>query len=255
MSFARIKVEAKAPVAWIKLANPPQNVIDIQMMEELGAALADLEPKSEISVIVFTGGDKHFSSGVDIAAHAPDKVRVMLTKFHAVIRALVTTRKVTLADVRGNCLGGGAELAMMCDLVYTARSARWQFPEITLACFPPVAVVALAAIVGQKRAADLILSGRAITGDEAGEIGLANKAVPDDEVEGAVLAGVKHLTELSAAALEVTKKALYVWDSIHFDKGLARAETIYLAELMETADAKEGVHAWMEKRRPVWKGK
>jgi enoyl-CoA hydratase/carnithine racemase len=113
----------------------------------------------------------------------------------------------------------------------------------------------LAALVGQKRAAELILTGRMISGLEAAEIGLANRAVPDEELAGVVDQTVKDLLKLSPAALAVTKKAIYAWDAMHFDKGLARAEKIYLEELMKTTDAQEGIRAFMEKRPPNWTGK
>ncbi|MGC2480979.1 MAG: enoyl-CoA hydratase-related protein, partial [Candidatus Sulfotelmatobacter sp.] len=157
--------------------------------------------------------------------------------------------------VHGPCRGGGAEMAMVCDVVYTTVSAQWGFPEIKLGCYPPVACTALAALVGQKRAAELILTGRTIRGTRAVEIGLASRAVPDEELDSAVDLTVQELLRLSPAALAVTKKAIYAWDSIHFDKGLARAEKIYLEELMKTADAQEGIRAFMEKREPKWAGK
>ena len=96
-----------------------------------------------MSVIVLSGEGKAFSAGVDVAAHTPDKVEEMLAKFHAVIRALVATKKVTIAAVHGHCLGGGAELAMVCDMVFTAETSQWGFPEIKLGCYPPVACTAL----------------------------------------------------------------------------------------------------------------
>ena len=114
--LARLAVHVKAPVGRIGLRNPPLNVIDIPMMDELRAALADIEAHPEVSVIVLTGEGKAFSAGVDVAAHAPDKVEEMLFKFHTVIRALVASRKVTIAAVHGNCLGGGAELAAGTEL-------------------------------------------------------------------------------------------------------------------------------------------
>jgi cyclohexa-1,5-dienecarbonyl-CoA hydratase len=144
---------------------------------------------------------------------------------------------------------------MVCDLVYTVASAQWGFPEIKLGCYPPVACTALAALVGQKRASELILTGRTITGAEAADIGLANRAVADEELDSTVDRTVQELLRLSPAALTVTKKAIYAWDAIHFDKGLARAEKIYLEELMKTADTREGVRAFMEKRAPQWTGK
>jgi cyclohexa-1,5-dienecarbonyl-CoA hydratase len=178
----------------------------------------------------------------------------MLHKFHAVVRALVASTKVTIAAVHGNCLGGGAEIAMVCDLVFTTDSAQFGFPEIKLGCYPPVACTALAGLVGQKKAAELILSGRTIRGQEAAQIGLANQSVPDHEFRASLDEVVQGLSTLSPAALAVTKKAIYTWDAVHFDKGLARAEKIYLEELMKTEDAHEGIRAFIEKREAKWTG-
>jgi cyclohexa-1,5-dienecarbonyl-CoA hydratase len=251
--FLRIALDLQPPVARIVLQNPPLNVIDIPMMEELAQALSEIEANPEVSIVILSGSQKAFSVGVDVAAHTPDKVEQMLAKFHGVIRALVSSKKVSITSVHGHCLGGGAELAMVCDLVYTSESATWGFPEIKLGCYPPVAVTALAALVGQKHAADLILTGRSVNGKGAANIGLANRAVADGEVESAVQQSIEHLLRLSSAALAITKKAIYAWDSMHFDKGLARAEKIFLEELMKTADAREGIDAFLQKREPVWK--
>ncbi len=248
----RLMVNISPPLARLVLKHPPLNVIDIPMMEELTLALGEVEARSDISVVVLSGEGGGFSAGVDVAAHTPDKVEGMLLKFHAVIRALIASRKVTIGAVRGHCLGGGAELAMVCDIVYTTASAEWGFPEIKLGCYPPVACTALAALAGQKRAAELILTGRTISGNEAAQIGLANHAVPDGELDFAVDQVVQELVGLSPAALGLTKKAVYAWDSMHFDKGLARSEKIYLEDLMKTADAHEGIRAFMEKREPKW---
>ena len=250
-----LNVALTPPIARITLRNPPLNVIDIPAMEELSRALTEIEPRPDVSAILVAGEGKAFSAGVDVAAHTPEKIDEMLQKFHGVIRALVTTKKVTIAAVHGPCLGGGAELAMVCDMVYTTESAQWGFPEIRLACYPPVACTALAALVGQKRAAELILTGRTISGMEAAEIGLATRAVPDGRLENALSECVQNLGRLSSAALAIAKKASYAWDSMHFDKGLARAEKIYLEDLMKTADAQEGIRAFMEKREPRWSEK
>jgi cyclohexa-1,5-dienecarbonyl-CoA hydratase len=254
-SYSRVDFGIEAPIARITLRHPPLNVIDIPMMEELTAALAEIEVRPDITTIIFSGAQKAFSVGVDVAAHTPDKVEEMLTKFHAVIRAIVASKKVTIAAVHGHCLGGGAELAMVCDMVYTSELATWGFPEIKLACYPPVAATALAALVGQKHAADLILTGRSITGKEAAAIGLANAVVPEIDLERTVNEAVDHLRKLSPAALAIAKKAIYAWDSIHFDKGLARAEKIYFEDLMKTEDAQEGISAFLQKREPEWRGK
>src|ERR1700722_13345102 len=252
---SRLALEFAPPVARITLNHPPLNIIDIATMKELAQSLAEVQTRPDVAVIVFSGGDKVFSAGVDVAAHIPDKVEEMLTKFHAVIRELVVTKKITIAAVQGHCRGGGAELAMICDIVYTTESAQWAFPEIKLGCYPPVACTALAFLVGQKRAAELILTGRTIGGKEAAEIGLANRAVPEDGLDAAVHECIAHLNALSPAALRLAKKASYAWDSMHFDKGLARAERIYLDELLKTEDAHEGIRAFMDKREPKWTGR
>ena len=254
-STTRLNVEIGAPVARIILNNDPLNIIDFSMTLELQQALGEIESRTDVSTIMFQGNARAFSAGVDIKAHLPEQISEMLTSFHAVIRAIVASRKVTIAAVRGACLGGGAEIAAVCDMVYTARDATWGFPEIKLGCYPPVAAVVLAALIGQKRASELILTGRQFSGDEAAAMGLANRSVAPGELESVVEQTLNELRALSPAALAHAKKAIYAWDAIHFDKGLARAEKIYLDELISTADAREGIIAFLDKRPPEWRGK
>jgi cyclohexa-1,5-dienecarbonyl-CoA hydratase len=253
-SMPRLQLLLEPPFAHLTLTHGKQNVIDVPMMQQLAQALAEIESQSDISTIVLSGAGEHFSGGVDVPSHTRDKAGEMLEKFHNVIRKLVRTPKITLAVVRGYCLGGGAELAMVCDIVVTAESAQWGFPEIKLGCFPPVAAVALAAVVGQKRAAELVLTGRTFDGREAVQLGIANRAVPV-KLNEAVSEYEQCLKALSPVALSHAKRALYAWDAAHFDKGLARAEEVYLKDLMQTEDAQEGILAWVEKRKPQWRGK
>jgi cyclohexa-1,5-dienecarbonyl-CoA hydratase len=247
-------MESKGPLARVTFTHPPLNVFDFQMMDELTSALRAIDGRREISTVVLSGDERAFSAGVDVAVHTPEKIKTMFEKFHGMILALTRLPKITIAEVHGACMGGGAELAMVCDMCFTTAEAQWGFPEITLGCYPPVACTALAALVGEKRAADLIFTGRTFSGAQAAEWGLANSAHAKDEIGRAVQERLDHLFKLSPAALAHAKKALYAWDSIHLDKGLARAEKIYIEELMHTEDAKEGIRAWLEKRRPEWKG-
>src|SRR5262249_11012588 len=243
------------PVATVRLNRPPMNVLDFQMIDELLLTLQALERRSEVIAIILSGSERAFSAGVDVAIHTPEQVPTMLQKFHGLIAVLAKLRKITVAEVRGACLGGGAELAMVCDFVYTSDQAKWGFPDISLGCYPPVACTALAALVGQKRAADLIFTGRIIGGADAAEWGLANSAHAEGDLQKTIQNTLDHLLKLSPAALAYAKKAFYAWDSIHLDKGLARAEKIYIEELMQTEDAREGIQAWLEKRKAVWKGR
>jgi cyclohexa-1,5-dienecarbonyl-CoA hydratase len=252
---SRVEVNVASPIARVKLINSPLNVIDLCMTKLLLEVLSEIESRSDIATVLFEGGGSAFSAGVDIKAHLPEQIHEMLTSFHAVIRAIVASRKVTIAVVRGVCLGGGAELAAVCDMVYTARDASWGFPEIKLGCYPPVATVALATLIGQKRASELILTGRQFSGDEAAAMGLATLSVAVEQLESVVDRTLDELRQLSPVALAHAKKAIYAWDAIHFDKGLARAEKIYLDELVSTADAREGIIAFLDKRPPKWTGK
>ena len=251
----RLAIDARGQLARITLTHPPLNVIDFQMMDELLAALQQLEQRKEISVVIISGGERAFSAGVDVAVHTPDNCPDDAAEISW--RDSCADEVSQDHDCRSpwRCLGGGAELAMVCDMCFTTPDAKWGFPEITLGCYPPVACTALAALVGQKRAADLVFTGRTFSGEEAAAWGLANEAHPEGELQQAIQRTVDHLLKLSPAALAVAKKAFYAWDSMHLDKGLARAEKIYLEELMQTEDVKEGIAAWMEKRKPVWKGK
>src|SRR3954468_6235498 len=193
---SRIAVDVMPPVARIELRHPPLNVIDVAMMDELAQTLAEIESRPDIAIVVLCGEGNTFSAGVDVVAHTHDKVQEMLAKLHGVILSFVATKKVTIAAVHGHCLGDGAELAMVSDIVYTTEDAQWGFPEIKLGCYPPVACAALAALVGQKRAAELILTGRSFDGGEAAQIGLATKAVSDDPYS-AVEECVGNLLQLS----------------------------------------------------------
>ena len=252
-SYSKLMVAMQAPVARVILANAPVNVIDLAMMEELLIFIKEVEQRPDIVALVFAGSDRAFSAGVDIAAHTPDKIGEMLAKFHTVIRALMKTPKITISVVRGTCLGGGAELASVCDMVFTSDSANWGFPEISLGCFPPVACAMLSELVGQKHAAELILTGRQISGEEAMRIGLANEALPEDELSEIVDDTCERMGQLSPAALRITKKAMGSWQ-----RALTRLdeiERLYTDELMATEDAVEGIRAFLEKRAANWKGK
>ena len=253
--MTQIATSIQPPVARVRLANPPLNILEIPTMNQLQHALRELEGRGDISTLVFEGDGRAFSAGVDIKAHVPERIHEMLTTFHALILAIVGSRKVTIAAVQGACLGGGAELAAVCDIVYTARDATWGFPEIKLGCYPPVATVALPALIGQKRASELIFTGRQISGEEAVAIGLANRSARAEGLEELLQTTLEELTQMSPTALAHAKKSMYAWDAVHFDKGLARAEKIYLEELVSTEDAREGIIAFLEKRPAKWMGK
>jgi cyclohexa-1,5-dienecarbonyl-CoA hydratase len=225
------------------------------MLEELGAAL-DLPPTAHVRFVVFQGrGERGFSAGVEVRDHTPDRVGQMLERFHAVFRKLWASDWITVAAVHGNCLGGGMELATFCDFLVATHTARFGQPEIKLGCFPPVAAILLPPLVGLRRALDLILTGRTLTAAEAHALGLVTEVVGEAELDGAVQKLVSQLHGYSPAALPLTKKAVLRAACPDFEKALAEMERIYLEQLMQTADAAEGIRAFIEKRQPAWMGR
>ncbi len=240
--------------AWITLDRPPLNILDIPMMESLDAVLERALPKSDF--IVFQGaGVKAFCAGADAADHAPKRVGKMLSAFHAIFRRLALTDCISIAAVHGYCLGGGMELATFCDFVLATESAQFGQPEIKLGCFPPVALMTLPRLIGMQAAVNLILTGRQISATEAYRLGLVTRVVPDYELSATVDSLLAELRALSPSVLRLTRGTLTKLHSADFLKQLKEAERVYLSELMKSHDAQEGIRAFLEKRKPVWKGK
>jgi cyclohexa-1,5-dienecarbonyl-CoA hydratase len=240
--------------AWIALARPPLNILDIPMMEALDAALELALPKCDF--VVFHGaGPKAFSAGAEIADHAPERVEKMLSTFHAAFRRLAEADCVKIAAVHGYCLGGGMELASFCDFVIATESAQFGQPEIKLGCFPPVAMVTLPRLIGMRAATHLILTGQQISAGEAHRLGLISRLVADHELRAALDILLEQLRALSPAVLHLTRKTIWNLHAADFAKQLQEVERVYLTGLMRTHDAQEGIRAFLEKRQPVWKGR
>lgn len=249
-----IQLRVENRTAWITLDRPPLNVLDIAMMESLDAALERSLPKSDF--VIFQGsGAKAFCAGADVADHTPERVEKMLRAFHAVFRRLTSANCLTIAAVHGHCLGGGMELATFCDFVIATESAQFGQPEIKLGCFPPVALLTLPRLIGIQAAAYLILTGHQISAAEAHRLGLVTRVVPDHDLFAAVETLLGELRTLSPSVLHLTRKTVSRLHSADFLKQLEEVERVYLSELMQFHDAQEGIRAFLEKRKPVWKGK
>ena len=240
--------------AWITLDRPPLNILDISMMQAVDAVLERAIPRCDF--VIFQGaGPKAFSAGAEVGDHTPERVKKMLSAFHAVFRRLAAADCLTIAAVHGHCLGGGMELAAFCDFVLAVESAQFAQPEIKLGCFPPVAMVTLPHLIGMRSAAHLILTGDQIGAAEACRLGLVTRVVPDGELPVALDKLLEKLRKLSPAVLKLTRRTLGRIHSADFAKQLETVERVYLTELMKSHDAREGIAAFLEKRAPVWSGK
>jgi len=257
MEFQNITFDKKEGVARLVLNKPPLNVLNIAMMREINTALESLGADTTTKVLVFeaAAGSRAFSAGVEIAEHTADKVDEMIEVFHRIFRLLDGLMIPTLAVVGGAALGGGCELALFCDMIVASEKASFGQPEIQVGVFPPVAAAALAGIIGPKKAMELLLTGDRIPAAEAERLGLVNKVVPVEELGAAADVLVGKLAKLSAPVLRLTKQAVRAGSAGSFADGLAAVEKVYLGQLMATADAQEGLAAFMEKRTPVWKDK
>ena len=247
-----IQLRLEDRTAWITLDRPPLNILDISMMQALDAVLE--RALSKCDFVIFQGaGPQAFSAGAEIADHTPERVEKMLSAFHAVFRRLAAADCLKIAAVHGYCLGGGMELATFCDFVLTAESAQFGQPEIKLGCFPPVAMVTLPYLIGMRAAAHLILTGQQINAAEASRLGLVTRVVPDDKLAVALDSLLEELQTLSPSVLQLTRKTLGGIHFAGFAKQLEEVEHVYLSELMQGHDAREGILAFLEKRAPLWR--
>jgi len=255
--YQSIKFSIEDRVGRIRFTRPPLNVFNIAMMREITDAIGECERTRSMVAIVFnaTPESRAFSAGVSVEEHAEETIYQMLESFHGIFRALEQTGKPVIAVVDGAALGGGCELVAGCDIVIATERARFGQPEIKLGVFPPVAAVLLPRLIGDKRARELILTGELIDAAEALRLGLVNAVVPSAELEQKTQDMLVKLRELSAPALEASKRAIDMARGRSFEEALTAVEDLYLNELMKTEDAREGIKAFMEKRKPAWKNR
>ena len=253
MSFENIIFEVKDRVGKIIINRPPPNIIDIKVVYEMIAAMEELN-KGDAKVLIITGaGDKAFSTGVSVQDHLPDKIEETLPLFCKLFRTMASIAQPTIAVVKGYCLGGGSEVACFCDLVIAAEGAQFGQPEIKLGDYAPLGVAAYPKILGRKKSFELLMLGDTITAREAERIGLINKVVAEDQLDDEVAKIVNKFTDLSLVSIKASKRALYAGYDVTFEKALDIAEYIYLNTLAKSKDGMEGLHAFLEKRKPVWK--
>lgn len=251
MDLQHVKVDS-GRVARITMNRPPVNVLNLEMLAELGRAFAHVATISP-AVVVLDATGKAFSAGVDIADHTEDKVGGMLELFHGIFHTMAAMDAPIIGIVQGAALGGGCELIAACDLVVAAESATFGQPEIRVGAFPPVAAVELPRILGPRRAAEMLYTGEAMTAAEAVQAGLINRTFPNATFTEDAAAYVKLVSRNSGAVLSCTKEAVRLGQGRNLQEALPDLETLYLDKLMHTHDAREGLTAFMEKRKPDFK--
>lgn len=251
MQYKNIILE-KGIISKIILNKPPLNILNIEMMTEINSALEELQ-KESAKCITISSLAKSFSAGVDIKDHTTEKVNEMIKVFHKIFYNLQKTEVPTIAIVNGSALGGGCELAIGCDIILASDKSTFGQPEIKVGVFPPIACVKFPKLIGKNKAMELLLTGDVISSNEAKNIGLINQVFPSENFENEVSKFLEKLTSNSLVVLKFTKKAIQSSYELNYDSGIKNVEEIYLNQLMKTEDANEGLKAFMEKRKPIWK--
>ena len=254
--FKFLQYERTGDLIRIAINRPPFNVLDIATMAEMNLALDRALDEQGAKALMLTGvGEKAFSAGVDVADHTKDKVSAMIETFHGNIKRVLAMPIPTVAAINGAALGGGCEFAIACDMVVAAEGAKLGQPEIKLGVFPPIAAILMPRIAPTPRAMELVLGGGIIDAREAHAIGLVNKVYPRETFVADTAKFLEQFLSLSRAALVYAKRAMREATGRPFHEALYHVEQIYLKEMMATEDATEGLNAFMEKRKPVWKNR
>jgi cyclohexa-1,5-dienecarbonyl-CoA hydratase len=253
MTYQHIETAFEEGLGTITLNRPPVNILNIAMMEEINHCLESWQGEKDLKVVLFNAKGKCFSAGVDVGEHMGDLAPKMIETFHRMFRLMDRLGVITVSSVFSSCLGGGCELAVFSDLVIAAENSKIGQPEIQVGVFPPIAAYIMPRIIGRKEALELILSGKIVSAAEAKGMGLINKVVSEQDLEAETNLFLKPYLKLSAEVLRKTKKAIIAGLRDDFEPALQLIEDIYLQELMHTADAQEGLKAFLEKRKPAWK--
>ena len=254
---AEVLVDRRPPIAVVTLNRPDvRNALSFSLMAELAAAFAELERDAEVRAIVLTGAGQVFAAGADIAELAAQGTVDLLQEDRlAIWQRLRATKQPVVAAVEGLALGGGMELAMLCDLIVAGEGARFGQPEIRLGVMPGAGgTQLLTRALGKWRAMEMVLSGRLFSGRELYEAGLVTRCVPDTQAVAEATRLALEIAGMAPLAVRLAKESVQAAFMTGLEEGLAlERKNFYL--LFATQDRLEGMRAFLEKRDARWQGK
>jgi enoyl-CoA hydratase/carnithine racemase len=256
MNFQNIILEKKAGIARLTLNRPPVNVLNYETILEINKALEELSKDDEIRVLLIRGsGNRAFCAGVEVKDHIGDRMPKTISEFSRIFKLLHSLGKPSIAVVNGVALGGGCELVAGCDLAIAVDTAQFGQPEIKLGGLAPAAAALMPKIMGEKKAFEIILLGENISALEALRIGLVNKVVPPDQLDTVAEEFAGKFLGMSSLGVKLCRDIFYQCSTaVEFQEAIELA-TEKGIETWKTADAIEGLTAFLEKRKPDWKGK
>lgn len=251
MTYQTLLIERHGPVTLIRLNRPEAlNALNSVLMGELAAALTGLDRDAETRAIVLTGSEKAFAAGADIREMADmDFARIFRENlFAGEADRIRATRKPIIAAVAGFCLGGGCELAMLCDFIIAADTAKFGQPETNLGVIPGIGgTQRLTRLIGRAKSMDLHLTGRMMGAEEAERAGLVARVVPTADLMTEALAAAQKIAEKSQLAVIAAKEAVHRADEMSLAEGITFERRLFQS-LFATEDQKEGMQAFIEKR-------
>jgi enoyl-CoA hydratase len=258
VAYQTIIVEVEDHVATVRLNRPDAlNALNHQILEELAGALAELDASPRVRAVVVTGSDKAFAAGADVKEMAPKGFVEMFLEdyFTGPSETILRCRKPIVAAVAGYCLGGGCELAMTCDLIIAADSAKFGLPEVNLGVMPALGgTQRLTRLVGKSKAMEMCLTGRFMDAAEAERSGLVSRVVPARDLMREARETAMKIAEKSPLAVRAIKEAVNRSYETTLREGLLFERRLFHA-LFATEDQAEGMAAFAEKRKPQFRGK
>jgi cyclohexa-1,5-dienecarbonyl-CoA hydratase len=247
----KVWFDAEGRLLRLTLSRPKANLIDTAMIAALDKALSEHLANPGVSAVVLDADGPHFSFGASVEEHLPGQCAAMLAGLHGLVLRMIESPVPLLVVVRGQCLGGGLEVALAGHLMFVAPEAALGQPEMKLGVFAPAASCLLPELIGPVRSLDLLLSGRSITGTEAAAMGIAHEAAADPE-HAALAYFEEHLRPKSASSLRYAVKAARLDYVARVKEKIRAVERLYLDELMTTHDAVAGLEAFIAKGSPQW---
>jgi len=254
-AYRYIRFEATGPVAHITLDHAPYNVLVVPMMAELAQAIESLDGRTEVKCILLDSAQRMFSAGISLEDSKPERIFQTLEAFTRVFRASSELAKPLVVVVNGAAIGAGSELVAFGDVVIATPNARFAQPEVRMGAFPPFAAIMLPQVIGPKRAYELILTGEAMSAEEARSLGFVNRVVEEAQLEATVKEVLARIAQFSGPVLEMAKRVISSTSGLPLEQAVRRSQDIYLNQLMSLDDPKEGLRAVLERRKPVWRNK
>ncbi len=255
MSTEHLKLDVDGEVATLWLSRAPANLLNVEMLEELNDAVLSLRSQKSLEVLILRGTGGTFSEGIDLTEHTPGRVQRLMHVYMRLFETLRMMDAIEIAAVEGKAWGAGFELALGCNLFVAADNASFRLPQTTYGVFPPIACAILPRVVPRRKAMEWILTGNEISAERLEHDGVINRLIPANDFDAGLAGFVAEISAQSKPVLELAKRAQFEAYYSTFPEAMSRVQSLYLRELMELEDARNGPAAHLKGERHEWLNK